>query len=181
MGEIGRRRGITRGVLVGRVAAGAIAVGGVSIGAFAISSAGAMTNSASKSVVISTVKNAKLGTILVSGKTVYTLKASKTGCTSQCLKYWPEVTLPKGVKKATAGKGVAASKLGSVMRSGGVRQVTYSGKALYWFKGDTAAGQVHGNGAKDSWGTWSVVVTVKPASTGSSTTTTTTPSGGYGY
>jgi predicted lipoprotein with Yx(FWY)xxD motif len=38
------------------------------------------------------------------------------------------------------------------MRSGGVRQVTYSGKALYWFTYDTAAGQVNGNGVKDTWG-----------------------------
>jgi hypothetical protein len=68
------------------------------------------------------------------------------------------------------------------MRSGGVRQVTYSGKPLYWFSYDTAAGQVNGNGAKDTWGTWSVVVTVKPATTPAATTTTTTaPSGGYGY
>jgi predicted lipoprotein with Yx(FWY)xxD motif len=118
----------------------------------------------------------------VSGKTVYTLKASKVGCVGQCTKTWPEVLLPKGVTKATAGKGVTASKLGSVMRSGGVRQITYSGKALYWFTYDTAAGQVNGNGAKDTWGTWSVVVTVKPATTPAVTTTTTTaPSGGYGY
>ena len=33
--------------------------------------------SAAANVVVSTTKNAKLGTILVSGKTVYTLKASK--------------------------------------------------------------------------------------------------------
>ena len=50
--------------------------------------------------------------------------------------------LPKGVTKATAGTGVSASKLGTVTRSGGVLQVTYGGKPLYWFVGDTAAGQV---------------------------------------
>jgi predicted lipoprotein with Yx(FWY)xxD motif len=171
---------VTRGVLVGRIAAGVVAVGGISVSAFAISTAGAVTNSAAKSVVISTMKNAKFGTVLVSGKTVYVLKASKVGCVGQCTKTWPEVLLPKGVTKATAGKGVTASKLGSVMRSGGVRQVTYSGKALYWFSYDTAAGQVNGNGAKDTWGSWSVVVTAKPATT-PATTTTTAPSGGYGY
>jgi predicted lipoprotein with Yx(FWY)xxD motif len=145
-----------------------------------ISTAGAVTNSAAKSVVISTMRNAKLGPNLVSGKTVYVLKASKVGCVGQCPKIWPEVLLSKGVTNATAGKGVTASKLGSVMRSGGVREVTYSGKALYWFMCDTAAGQVNGNGVKDTWGSWSVVVTAKPATT-AATTTTTAPSGGNGY
>ncbi len=176
MGHTMHHKRVTRRVVARRVAAGALVVGGLSVSAFMISTAGAVTNNASKTVVISTMKNSKLGTILVSGKTVYTLKASKVGCSSQCTKIWPEVLLPKGVTKAKAGKGVTASKLGSVTRSGGVRQVTYAGKPLYWFKYDTAPGQVNGNGAKDTWGKWSVV-TVKPAVS----TTTTTSGGGYGY
>ena len=40
-------------------------------------------------------------------------------------------------------------------RSGGTLQVTYSGKPLYWFSGDNAAGQVNGN-VTDTWGKWSV-------------------------
>ena len=179
MGQPTHYKHLTRRVLVGRITASAVAVGGLSASAFVISTAGALTNSAAKSVVISTIKNAKLGTILVSGKTVYVLKASKVGCVGQCTKIWPEVVFPKGVTKATAGEGVTASKLGSVMRSGGVRQVTYSGKPLYWFTYDTAAGQVNGNGVKDTWGSWSVVVTAKPAVT--AVTTTTKAGGGYGY
>ncbi len=176
MGRTTQHKRLTREVLVRRIAAGVLAVGGLSVSAFMISTAGAATSNASRTVVISTMKNAKLGTILVSGKTVYTLKATKVGCVGQCTKVWPEVLLPKGVTKAKAGKGVTASKLGSVKRSGGVRQVTYAGKPLYWFKYDTAPGQVNGNGAKDTWGKWSVV-NVKPAVS----TTTTTSGGGYGY
>ena len=78
-----------------------------------------------------------------------------------CHKIWPAVLLPKGVTKATAGTGVSASKLGTVKGAGGALQVTYSGKALYWFSEDKAAGQVNGN-VNDTWGTWSDVVTVKP-------------------
>jgi len=70
------------------------------------------------------------------------------------------------VTKATAGTGVSASKLGTVKRSGGALQVTYSGKPLYWFSGDTGAGQVHGN-VTDTWGKWSDVVTAKSASSSS--------------
>jgi predicted lipoprotein with Yx(FWY)xxD motif len=50
-----------------------------------------------------------------------------------------------------------------VKGAGGALQVTYSGKALYWFIGDKAPGQVNGN-VTDTWGTWSDVATVKPAS-----------------
>jgi predicted lipoprotein with Yx(FWY)xxD motif len=155
---------------VGRIAAAVLAVGGLSASAVA---AGAATTAAAKRVVISTAKSTIHGTILVSGTTLYTLKPSMTPCTSACLKIWPAVTLPKGAKKATAGKGVSASKLGSVKRAGGVRQVTYGGKALYWFSQDTAPGQVNGN-VTDAWGTWTdvragPVGTLSPSAAGAPT------------
>jgi len=168
----------TRRLMVSRIAAAAFAAAGLSAVGFVLSSAGATTNHTTKRLVIATAKKAGLGTFLVSGKTVYVLTPSKVGCTGSCTTIWPRVLLPKGVAKATAGTGVNAAKLGSVARSGGARQVTYSGKPLYWFSGDTAAGQTHGNGLKDKWGKWSIDVTVKPTS---GTTTTTTGGGGYGY
>ena len=112
--------------------------------------------------MVSTAKSTKYGTILVSGNTVYTLKASKVTCGANCLKIWPEVLLPAGVMAATAGAGVNAAKLGTVAGQGGALQVTYGGKPLYWFSKDTRPGQVKGN-VKDKWGSWSVVVTAKPA------------------
>jgi predicted lipoprotein with Yx(FWY)xxD motif len=143
--------------------------------------AGASIDHGAKSVVVSTVKNSKLGTLLVSGKTLYTLKASKTACAASCLKYWPELVLPKGVSKATAGSGVSASKLGTISRAGGVLQVTYGGKPLYFFVGDKSSGAVTGN-LTDAWGTWSDVVTVKPATTsGQATTTTSAGTGGVAF
>ncbi len=153
-----------------RVAAGGVAVALAAIGGLSTTVAGvavASTSHSGSSVVVSTIKSSKYGTVLASGKTLYTLKASSTACTSACLNAWPELTLPKGVTKATAGSGVSAAKLGTVSRSGGVLQVTYDGKPLYYFIGDTAAGQVHGN-LTDTWGTWSVVVIAKATSSGSS-------------
>ena len=142
--------------------------------------AGAASTPKGKSLTVSTATNATFGTILVSGNTVYTLKASKVACTAQCLHIWHELVLPKGVKKAKAGHGVNAAKLGTKKRGRGIVQVTYGGKALYWFVGDTAAGQVNGN-VSDTWGRWSVVVTAKPVSAaqplapGSTTNTTSSP------
>ena len=131
-----------------------VAVVGISLSLAATSEAGAASG-----VTVSTTKNAKIGTILVSGKTLYTLKPSSTACTAACLKVWPAFVLPAGVTKAKAGSGVSASKLGTVKHNGAV-QVTYSGKPLYFFSGDTAAGQVNGV-VTDTWGKWSAVVTKK--------------------
>jgi predicted lipoprotein with Yx(FWY)xxD motif len=155
-------RGATRRASIGRAAAAVVAAGGLSASLFATSPANAATGHPAKGVVISTLKTKKDGTVLVSGETLYTLKPSKTPCAAACQKIWPEVLLPKGVMKATAGPGVSAAKLGTVTGAGGALQVTYAGKPLYWFIGDKAPGQVNGN-VTDMWGTWSDVGTVKPA------------------
>jgi len=120
---------------------------------------------AAKAVVVSTDKTPNFGTVLVSGKTLYTLKPSQTKCSTQCLKVWPPLVLSAGETKASAGPGVNAAKLGTIKRNG-VLQVTYAGKALYWFVGDTSAGQVNGN-ITDKWGKWAVVATIKPAGSAS--------------
>jgi len=152
-----------RGSLV-RAVAVACAIGGLSAVASTPLAAGAATGPRT-ATEITTVKNAKLGTILVAGETVYTLKPSATACTAACLKAWPPVELPAGVMGATAGSGVDAAKLGTKARADGTLQVTYGGKPLYWFVKDTAAGQVKGN-VTDKWGKWLTVATVPTKSKG---------------
>ena len=152
--------------LAGAALSSSLIIGGI---------AGAVSSHKAKHVVVSTTITAKYGTILVSGKTVYILKsASKVACTAQCLKIWPALLLSKGVTKPTAGAGVNAASLGTVRHRSGSRQVTYAGKPLYWFIGDTAPGQVHGN-ITDKWGAWTVVVTLKPAATAPVTVPTVPP------
>ena len=163
MEQIKQHRGTTRRAAVGRAAAAVVAAGGLFAPVFAASPASAATSHGARSLVISMLKTKKFGTVLVSGKTLYTLKPSKVPCTAKCQQIWPEVLLPKGVTKATAGPGVTASNLGTVKGAGGALQVTYSGKPLFWFSGDTAPGQVTGN-VTDIWGKWSDIGTVKPAS-----------------
>jgi predicted lipoprotein with Yx(FWY)xxD motif len=176
MRQTKQHRGPIRRVKGGLIVGAIVAVGGLSASTVAVGTAGAATTT-----VISTTKNAKLGTILVSGKTVYTLKASKTSCGTRCLKIWPEVLLAKGVKKAKAGTGVNAAKLGTIKRANGALQVTYAGKPLYKFVGDTAPGQVHGN-VTDTWGKWSAVVTKAPSGSGSTSTTSSgAATGGAGF
>jgi len=141
-----------------------VLVSGLSVIAVIVS-AGAAT-----STTVSSANNAKLGPILVAGKTVYTLQPSKTACTSACLKEWPAVVLPHGVKQPTAGSGVDASQLGTKKFAKNSLQITYAGKRLYWSAKDKKAGQVHGN-VTNKWGTWSTVT----AASNDSTTTTPAP------
>jgi predicted lipoprotein with Yx(FWY)xxD motif len=132
-----------------------------------------------KSLVVSTKKTTKYGTYLVSGNTLYTLTPSKTACTAKCLKTWPELLVPAGLKGATAGSGVKQSKLGTFKVAGGRLQVTYGGKRLYYFSGDKSPGSIKGL-VKDTWGSWFLDVTVKPKSPPPPTTTTTS-GGGIGF
>ena len=104
-----------------------------------------------------TVTVGNFGKVLASGKTLYVLKPSSTPCTAACLKVWPPLVLPSGATKATASPGVSSSKLGTKTTAGGVRQVTYGGKPLYFFVGDAGPRQVHGN-VSDTWGTWTAAI-----------------------
>jgi predicted lipoprotein with Yx(FWY)xxD motif len=102
---------------------------------------------------VSTAQNATLGKrVLVTsrGLTLYSLSAETRGrfiCIGACLPTWPPLLL-KGGAKPTGVRG-----LGSIRRPDGRRQVTYKGKPLYRFSGDTKKGDVNGEGFKDV-GTW---------------------------
>jgi predicted lipoprotein with Yx(FWY)xxD motif len=149
-------------VRVGRWAAVVLAAGAASASALVVGGAAGASSTGSKVTVVKTSS----GKVLSDGGTVYTLKPSSTKCTSACLVVWPAVVLPSGVKHATAGSGVTASKLGTVTVPGVGVQVTYGGKRLYRFTGDSAPGQVNGN-VSDEWGKWTDVAVSKSTTSGS--------------
>jgi predicted lipoprotein with Yx(FWY)xxD motif len=103
--------------------------------------------------VAAEAENATLGkTVLTTtkGRTLYSLSVEKNGkfiCTASCLSVWHPLTVPAGVRPT------GPVKLGTVMRPEGGTQVTYKGRPLYRFGGDTKAGQANGEGIKDV-GTW---------------------------
>ena len=119
-----------------------------------------------------------------SGRTLYALSSEAGGkltCTDAngCTNAWPDTELPSGVTKASAGKGLQASLLGTVKSSDGKVRVTYGGYPLYEFSGDSGPGAVNGQGITSFGGTWSAMT---PAGTGlaSSSSPATTVAGGYG-
>ena len=109
--------------------------------------------SSSASAVTLKATSSPLGTILVDqdGKTLYLFEAdskNKSNCSGGCLNLWPPV-MASG--KATAGSGVTA---GMIETATGSSQVTYAGHPLYWFSGDTKAGDTNGEGLDDFGGEW---------------------------
>ncbi len=95
------------------------------------------------------------GKLVVSpnGLTLYHYTDEKRGsveCTGGCAKFWPPL-LVKGNKKLVAGQGLKASKLGTVKRPGGGRQLTYNGYPLYRYAPDKKPGDVKGQGVEGEW------------------------------
>jgi hypothetical protein len=73
-------------------------------------------------------------------------------------------------------------KWGTISRSGQL-QATYDGHPLYTYKGDTAPGQVNGNGLNASGGLWWAVTPsgAKLAAAAPSPAASSSSSGGGGY
>jgi len=130
----------------------------------AISATGeANTTSAelAKTVVISTRKLPKLGTVLVNskGRTLYMFvpdKRKKVTCVKSCAVIWPPVKLPKGAKPIATGQ-AKPSLLGSDPDPAGGRVVTYNGWPLYTYISDTASGQAKGQALNLNGGLWYVL------------------------
>jgi predicted lipoprotein with Yx(FWY)xxD motif len=106
------------------------------------------------------VQNADLGkTVLATtkGRTLYSLSTETNGrfiCKGSCLSIWRPLLVPDSVKP----KGPV--KLGTVERPDNRTQVTYKGRPLYAFSGDSKAGETNGEGIKDV-GTWHVATIAK--------------------
>lgn len=96
------------------------------------------------SQVVQTKTDSKLGKYLAdgSGKTLYTYDkdtANTSTCTGDCLTTWPTY-------KATSSSASLPANVGTLTRSDGTVQYTYKKMPLYYFTGDSSAGQVTGDG-----------------------------------
>lgn len=96
-----------------------------------------------------------LGTFLTGkdGMTLYVFTMDTapgvSACDGDCAAAWPPVLVPVGSWPA-AGEGVTGV-VGVAGRSDGTWQVTYDGRPLYTWQGDTAAGDTTGQGVGDVW------------------------------
>jgi predicted lipoprotein with Yx(FWY)xxD motif len=138
---------ITAALTIGALVLLGVAVTGASSGAPAATGIGAglKTTAIGGATVLTNAK----------GFTVYwfgpdTRTTSK--CYGSCAAYWPPVT-----GTATASPGVPG-RVGTIIRTGGSRQLTYNGHPLYTYIADTAPGLARGNNINLNGGLWHEVL-----------------------
>lgn len=126
-----------------------------------------------------------------SGRAIYDFLAdskNKSACTGACAQLWPPVVV---TGQPTAGSGVSASGLSTITRSDGTKQVTYMGRPLYYYAGDTGPGMDNGQGLNGFGKLWWLVtptgasltgkVTISGGSAGTAPPASPSSGGGYGY
>ena len=92
------------------------------------------------------MRSTTLGSVLVDsrGHTLYVFDldhGTKSACTGACTASWHAFLTST---KPVALHGVGASRLGMAKRASGKSQVTFMGHPLYFYVGDTKAGNVRG-------------------------------------
>src|SRR3954452_13333099 len=100
-----------------------------------------------------TVRPSQFGRVLFDGRgfVLYAFTADRWGrsaCPGACAKAWPPYT----VRKRRTGR-----LLGAIRRADGSLQVTYAGRALYYYVGDRRPGQILCQNAREFGGLWLVL------------------------
>ena len=130
------------------------------VAASSLASTGAAASHArSATVLISTRKVPKLGTILVDAKgfVLYIFvpdKHKKVTCKGTCAAIWPPL---KVSGKETAGGAAKASLLGADKNPAGGKVVTYAHWPLYTYVADTKPGEASGQATNLNGGLWYVI------------------------
>ena len=134
--------------IVGLVVAAVLALAACTSSAAAPSAAVGGTSS-SAGVVVGSASSPTFGMVLTgpNGMTLYTHAgdtSTSSSCTGTCAATWPPLAT-RG--QPTAGSGVTG-QLGTLTRPDGATQVTYGGQPLYYWQGDTKAGDTTGDGVE---------------------------------
>jgi predicted lipoprotein with Yx(FWY)xxD motif len=129
----------------------------LALGAGSASSAALASSHAARSTL--TAGPSSYGRILFDGRgfVLYAFTRDPRGksvCTGACAKAWP----PYIVKtRARAASGVKARLLDTTRRADGRLQVTYAGRALYYYVGDRSKGQILCQKVTEFGGVWLVI------------------------
>lgn len=163
----------------GLVAAAALlAISGCGASA-ATSSGGGAGSGSTSSPTLATMTISGHGVVLVAGSNSMTLYhfaqdvagSGTSACTGSCISTWPPLTVSAGITPG-AGAGITG-QVGTITRTDGHGvQVTYNGKPLHFFSGDTKPGDANGN-----YPGWSVVA----AGSSPATSSPSASSAGGGY
>jgi predicted lipoprotein with Yx(FWY)xxD motif len=103
--------------------------------------------SSAPGVIVGAASTPNFGTVLTgpNGMTLYTQAgdtATTSSCTGSCATAWP----PLETEGQPTAQADVTGQLGTLTRPDGTTQVTYRGLPLYYWQGDTKAGDVTGEG-----------------------------------
>jgi predicted lipoprotein with Yx(FWY)xxD motif len=167
-------------VITRRITAGAALLVIAGCGGATADTGGGGAGTTTSSSTIASAMVAGHGVALVAGSNGMTLYefamdvagSGTSACTGACISTWPPLTVASGTTP-TAASGITG-QLGTITRTDGKgTQVTFNGKPLHFFSGDTKPGDANGN-----YPGWSSV----PASgSGAGAGSTPTASPRYGY
>jgi predicted lipoprotein with Yx(FWY)xxD motif len=123
-------------------------------GACASAAATPAAPAAATSITIGMTNNQTLGAYLTgqNGMTLYVLTKDipdTSTCSGSCSTTWPPLAVASGAT-ITAPSG-AAGTFATVARSDGTVQVTYNHMPLYYYSGDSVAGDTNGQGTDGVW------------------------------
>ena len=114
-------------------------------------------SSINDNLTLGTDSTSTLGTYLIgyNGMTVYVFSKDGNGtstCYGSCATTWPPYIVPGGMQLhlESGVNGNAAT----ITRADGTTQVTYNGRPLYFYSGDTTGSDIKGQGVG---GVWSIV------------------------
>jgi predicted lipoprotein with Yx(FWY)xxD motif len=106
-----------------------------------------------------TAHSSRFGKVLFDGRGfvlyAFTRDRGRSACYGPCAKAWPPYFAPKGT--LSAGRGIKRSLLGTVKRKNGRRQVTYAGRPLYYYVGDTSPGAILCQNVVEYGGSWLIL------------------------
>jgi predicted lipoprotein with Yx(FWY)xxD motif len=125
-----------------------------STSAAAVPSPSASGSAASGTALVLRTESGSQGIWLTnsSGRALYVFTKDKgptSECYGACATAWPPLLATGPV--TISGKFTVPGDLGTTTRTDGTKQVTYGGHPLYYFAGDTAAGQTKGQGVGGVW------------------------------
>ncbi len=106
------------------------------------------------SITIGSTNDATLGAYLTgeNGMTLYVFTADSSGkssCDASCAVNWPPLVLASGA--TITGPTGATGTFSLITRSDGTMQAAYNGMPLYYYAGDSAAGDTTGQGVAGKW------------------------------
>ena len=109
--------------------------------------------SAATGGVTVSLSDTSLGKVITgaNGMTLYLFtpdSKGKSACTGDCASSWPPLTSDAA---PTLGAGLDAEDFSTITRDDGSKQVTFYGHPVYYFAGDTVAGQTSGQGLGGKW------------------------------